>query len=134
MRRALGYYLIALGMLEIILYFVRDSVPFIARPHAGLLWTSAFVESNSLSLAFVLSFAIVLVGAGVAFLKDRRLLVVLYCIVGVVVALLDLRLPLVVLIFGGGHVLGSSGAGIMLLTALFCDLIPVSLSIRQVTR
>ena len=131
MRRGLGYYLIVLGTAEIVLYFLRNSLPFIVRPHAGLLWSSVFVKSDLFSSVLSLAICIVLVGAGGALLTNRKVLIIVYCIIGGLIALVDLQLPVTILISGGGHALDASGAGLMLLIALFCDVIPVSLSIWQ---
>jgi hypothetical protein len=133
MRKASGYYLIVLGTLEITLYFMRNSVPFIMRPYAALLWSSLFVESAVFSSIFSLLICVLLIGAGVGLLTNRKTMITVYCIAGGLIAIVDLHLPVAVLMSGGSHVLSANSAGVMLLTALFYDFIPVSLSIWLVT-
>ena len=131
-RKAVSFYLIAQGTLEIILYFSRDSVPFIVRPHAALLWSSFFAESDLHSSIASLSICAVVFSTGIALLIDRKYLAIPYCVVGGLVGIVDLHLPLAIMLFGG-HFVTFGGALLMWLAALVFDVMPVSMTLWVVT-
>lgn len=131
MRKYLGFYLIALGVLEIAFCEMREIIPLTVLPHIGLLWLPTFLHSQILSICFVLLMTFLFVNAGAGLLKNRRQAVFLYCVIGALVLFVDLVLPVTVLLRGGAHVLRTEDAWIILLVALFYDVIPVSFSAWQ---
>lgn len=128
MRKITGCYLLVLGTLEIVLSRLPGSVPFMIRPHAALLWLSFFEESEFRSSTVSMSMCILLVIAGMGLLTRRRWAAIPYCIVGALIAVVDLQFPLVIMIFGGGHVLGFTDGALMWLAAIVYDALPVSLA------
>jgi len=133
MRKLSGYYLIALGTLEVVFYVLRESVPFIVRPHAALLWSSFFAESDVRSNIASLSICMLVFSAGIAMLTKRKWAAIPYCIAGGLIAIVDLYFPLAIMIFGG-HFVTFGYAVVMWMAALVYDAIPVSMTLWTVTR
>jgi hypothetical protein len=131
MRKAKGYYLIAIGILEIVLYLARESVPAIALPHFGLLWLSFFADSESNSTMASLCMGMLVLTAGIALLTNRKYAAIPYCIAGGLVALVDLYVPLTVLIFRG-HFVSSVLIIPIMLALLLYDGIPLLISVSMV--
>jgi hypothetical protein len=134
MRYASGCYLMVLGTLEIVLWLLRDSVPFILRPHAPLLWLTYFVESDLRSNIASLSICILVVSGGIAMFTNRKRLAIPYCIAGGLISIVDLHLPLAIMISGGSHVVTFGEAALVCLAVMLYDVIPVSLTVFTVTR
>lgn len=132
MRKAAGYYSIAQGTLEMILYFLRDNVPFIVRPHAALLWSSFFAESDLHSTFASLFICALVLSAGLALSMNRKYLAIPYCVVGGLVGIVDLYLPLAIMLFGG-HFATFGGAVLMWVAALVYDAMPVLITLWVVT-
>jgi hypothetical protein len=131
MRKAKGYYLIAIGILEIVVYLARESVPVIACPHFGLLWLSLFADSESISMMASLCTGVLVCTAGVALLTNRKYVAIPYCIVGGLVALFDIYVPLTALLFGG-HFVGPALIVPILLALLLYDGIPLLMAVSMV--
>lgn len=131
MRKASGCYLIALGALETALYLLRDNVPAFVAPYFSLLWMPFFAESDLRSVVARSSMCVLLVIAGIGLLTKRKWLAIPYCIVGALVAVVDLNLPVVYVTFGG-HVVEYGAGAIMWLAALLYDALPVVLAFWMV--
>jgi hypothetical protein len=131
MKKATGYYLIAIGTLEIVVYLVRESVPEIALPHFGLLWLSFFADSGSKSMIASLGIGVLVITAGVGLLTNRRYVAIPYCVVGGLVALVDIYDPLAALLFGG-HFVGPALMVPSLLALLLYDGVPVLMAVSMV--
>jgi hypothetical protein len=128
-EKTVGCFLMMLGVFEIVVYLLHDNIPFIIQPHAAVLWRSVFVESTALSAAFSLLMGIIVCSAGIAVVAGRRSVLISYLVIGTLVAIDDVYLPLAVMISGGSHVLDTRAAGIMLVSAVAYDVIPILFSI-----
>ena len=131
MGKAKGYYLIAIGILEIVLYLARNSVPTVALPHFGLLWLSFFAASESKATMASLGMGVLVLTAGTALLTNRKYVAIPYCIVGGLVALVDIYVPLMALLFGG-HFVGPALMIPILLALLLYDGIPLLIAVSMV--
>lgn len=134
MRKFTAFYLMTLGASEIVLYFLREAASIPVFPQIGLLWLLGISDSSAFLLVFVFATAFLLTGTGISLVRNRRPVVLLYCMMGGAFAVLDLLLPVVVLVRGGGHVMSAGDAGLMILVSLFYDALPVSLCICLLLR
>jgi hypothetical protein len=115
-------------------FWARDRFPFMP-PHFPMTFLMAALSSSrSLLIGLMVFLPVALAGGGFALLTKHKIGIVLYCVIGGLVALADLGFSLLILFLGGGHVFSSDDALKMLLMALPYDVIPVSLSIWLVTR
>ena len=135
MRKLLGIYLISLGAIELLSVLIGERIPVIARPYAGILWRSEFVESPAASSIFSVSTALVLLAVGASVLqRHRRWLLVAFAIVYGLIAIIDLSWVALVFLSGGSFELPMAGAAFMLLVGFFVDWVPVALSLGTLVK
>lgn len=128
-RKTLGIYLISLGAIELLSVVIGDRIPIMARPHAGILWRSEFVDSPVASLIFSVTTAVVLLAVGATVLRrHRRWLLAAFAIVYGLIAIIDVSWVLLVFLSGGSFGLPMEGAACMLVVGFFVDWVPVALS------